>query len=141
MDNIEVVYTGCFINPKKLEQKIKKLERLPLKRTIERPHVTFEYKPSSVDFSLFGEKVSVTATGYGNDGENEGLFVTLETDNDSLKNLIKKIENPHITLSVSENGKPVNTKNLSSVPIEPIKMTAVFGAFVSGKGIVVTSAN
>ena len=64
------------------------IRRHPLEKTIECTHVTFAYKPESVDRDLFGEEIAITILGYENDGENEGVLVRLDTENDRLQEMI-----------------------------------------------------
>lgn len=122
-------YVGCFVDREELFEKIKELKPKPLYRIIERPHITFEYKPLSVDETLFGEKILVRITGYGNNGENEGLKVELFSENPKIQEMVGRIEVPHITLSVSEKGEPVNTRFLSFEPTSPIEIIGVYGGY------------
>ena len=47
----------------------------------------------------------ITIIGYGNDGLNEGLKVVLKADNLVIQHMIDKIEIPHITVAVSNEGR------------------------------------
>ena len=126
------IYTGVFFNKEELLEKVNVLETERLAKIIADPHVTFKFRPATVDTSLFGEKVVVEVIGYGNDGKNEGLFVVLHTENDVLAEMAKEIAVPHITVSVSADGKPVDTGKLSFEPIPvPFAIEGVFGAFTS----------
>ena len=60
----------------------------------------------------------------------------METDSAKLSALMNQIEVPHITLSVSETGEPVNTRFLEFRPIEPICLTAVFGGYTKEHEVV-----
>ena len=123
-----IFFTGLFNNPN-----INGKEMGTLERQIEHPHVTFKYKPDFVDESLFSEEVTVTVTGYGNDGNNEGLLVEIHSDNQKIMKLAKEIAVPHITLSVSAQGKPVDTRYLEFEPIEHFELVGTFGGFINGK--------
>lgn len=122
-----IIYTGCFIKYRELKRKTKHLCLKHLDRVITTPHITFEYHPNQIDRTLFGEKVKITVTGYGNNGRNEGLKVTLRIENPILNEIYERIEVPHITLSVSNDSKSVDTKDLLFEEIEPFELTGVFG--------------
>lgn len=46
---------------------------------------------------------------------------------ESLKALGEAIPMPHITLSVSRTGKPVNSRNLHFAPMTPFTIERIFG--------------
>ena len=117
MHNFE--YVGCFFDYEELHRCIEDIRRTPLKNNKIKPHVTFEYGPQCGDETLFGEKITAVITGYGNDGENEGLKVLLSGENDRINDMIRKIAVPHITIAVSDTGQAVNTRYLNFAEIEP----------------------
>ena len=109
-----MVYEGFFLNDSLQSS---------LEEDIEFKHVTVQYKPRKEHRDLYGAKARFRVVGYGKDEENEGLRVylvtldvsMLETTQDKaaeILDLYHEVEVPHITLSVSKEGKPVNTKNL-----------------------------
>ena len=53
---------------------------------------------------------------------------------EELKELYDNIDIPHITLSISEDGKAVNTQMLDFMPTNEFKITTKFGGFL-GKPI------
>lgn len=118
--NETIHYVGAFVDNEELAEKLEKngVKRNILSRPIRGTHVTFQYRPKELDESLLGEVVNVRVVGYGCDGENEGVAVELSCENEKIRELSEKIEVPHITLSVSENGRPVNTRYLRFTPIE-----------------------
>ncbi len=124
-----VEYLGCFFSVEELRKKMAELGQQRLHREIIHPHVTLYYRPERVDPELMGEKLTVRAVGYGNDGINEGLKVELNSPVPALQKLISEIPVPHITLSVSKRGKPVNTAGLTFVPIEPFRLEGTVGVF------------
>lgn len=124
---VKYEYVGCFFDYEELSEKVKGIRQNPLECEKMKPHVTFEYAPSSVDTTLFGEEVFVTIIGYGNNGENEGVQVVLSCKNQQLKTIAQKIEVPHITLSVSSTGKAVNTKCLKFEKVEPLSIVGYYG--------------
>ena len=89
-----------------------------LEKDIQFKHITTEFRPKVTHKHLYGTEATFTVDGYANDNINEGLSVYLDKcDNVELKNIINNIYKsnikiPHITLSVSSTGKPVNTSKL-----------------------------
>ena len=43
------IYVGCFINYHDLQKKVNSIRKVSLSRQIRNPHITFAYKPESVD--------------------------------------------------------------------------------------------
>ena len=136
--NSKYHYIGCFLPQKEVLSYADVVSTGHLFRIITIPHVTFVFEPGDVDESLFGEKIKVEATGYGNNGRNEGLSVKLYSENIVLADMIKHIEIPHITISVVEDGSPYDTRLLEFQPIEPFELEGVFGGYM-GNGTVVYS--
>lgn len=134
--NQTYLYIGGFLDPKALAQAVSPVTEGHLSCPISAPHITFAYRPEEVDESLFGQVLQLTAIGYGRDEENEGLLVTVETGSDQLRDMLARIEVPHITLSVSEDGQPVNTRYLDFRPIAPIPLIAVFGGYTKEHRVV-----
>ena len=116
-----ILYWGIFFPATEME----KLSHLshPLDRVIDNPHITFDFKPKTADFSLIGKKAAVIVDGYASDGMNEGVSVILP---DEVARAYKNSARPHITLSVAKDGKPVNTRNLKFETVDPIELTGVF---------------
>lgn len=128
----KVIYTGAFVDSKELEHKLEEygVERTKLWRQIKDAHVTFQFRPADVDESLFGLPVDIRVIGYGVNTQNEGLLVEVTCANETVQKLCDKVEVPHITLSVSEDGKPVNTRYVGFAPIKtPFTIRGVYDAF------------
>ena len=119
-----IVYTGVFVDAEELAQKLllTGLPRHILEKEIDNPHVTFQFMPSTnaVDERLFGTPVEIIVAGYGADEENEGVYVGILMDSPEILALYRKIAVPHITLSVSKNGRPVNTCHLEFHPLDEV---------------------
>lgn len=126
-------YIGCFVSPQELSACMDNLNEVRLANVIENPHVTFAYRPYSVDESIFGELVHIRIVAYGNDGTNEGVKVELFSDNAKINALSRQIEVPHITLSVSDTGEAVNTRYLKFTAIPPMELIGRFGGFVDAE--------
>lgn len=133
-----IKYIGGFLDPQLLEKQLENCDRYPLGRTITTPHVTFAYRPENVPYELFGLTVTVRAIGYGCDGENEVLLVEFENLPEPLQAYAEAISVPHITLSISEFGKAVNSYRLNFEPITPFVLEGIFGG-MDEDGTVYTS--
>ena len=128
----DLIYTGVFLGtviPGTLE------------RQITCQHVThmFRPKPERVNPAFFGKLVFIKVIGYANDGDNQGYLVSLETSDEDLKKELDAIKVPHITISVSKNGKPVNTGKLNFTPIDGELLVGTYGGYYSD-GMVYTRA-
>lgn len=119
-------YTGVFFD-KALTDNGK------LDKQIAFPHVTHKYKPAEIDRSLFGQVVIFKVIGYGINAENEGLLVEVAEASEKMKKALAEIEVPHITLSISANGKAVNTRYLDFEPCIPWYIGGHYGGFKKGK--------
>ena len=111
-----------------------------LERDVEHKHVTFGYK-KPMPMHLLGRKSSVIVDGYGNDGDNEALFVELDPDIQEYHDGGRADSPYHITLSTSENGKPVDSAKLDCQAIgRPYVLEGTFGycTIVGGTPTVVT---
>lgn len=132
------VYSGAFIAP---EDILKIRESVPgkaLDTGVRNPHVTFTFKCGPVLESHFGANVHIEVIGYGNDGYNEAVLVSLSSNDPDIQEILSKIhfENPHITLSTHGNSSPKNSRYLSFEPLEkPIAISGKYGAFTK-QGIV-----
>jgi hypothetical protein len=124
------IYTGCFLDRDTLLRAVAPIRQSPLVRAIEAPHVTSAFRPKWVDRALFGSQMELALIGYGNDGNNEGVLVELRQADAAVRDLFEQIPVPHITLAVSETGKPVDTKNLRFTPIQTIVLTGTYGGYL-----------
>lgn len=129
-------YVGCFFEAEELFEKVKFIRKNPLSMAIEYPHITFQYRPESINRELFGQKLQVEIVGYGNNGINEGLYVRASASDLQLQEMIKKIEIPHITLALSEGGEAVNTRDLEFAAIPSIIITGEYGGCTEDKRLI-----
>ena len=130
--NVAYHYTGCFVDAAALLARAPAMGPDRLGRLIRHPHVTFAYRPESVDEGLFGTPVTLRVTGYGCDGKNEGFRVEVLTDCAPLAQQAAAIEVPHITLSVGVEEQAVNTRWLVFAPVEPFEIESVYGGYLDG---------
>ena len=86
-----------------------------------------------MDELLFGGKLKVKVTGYGNDGMNEGFCVELHSENWKLQTMIDNIPVPHITISVAKGARPYRTRFLEFHPIESFKLDGIFWDYYRGE--------
>lgn len=131
------IYVGCFIKEKEFTEILQRVPGKRLERLIEHPHITFVYEPEKVDESLFGEEIKIRVVGYGNDGENEGVKVELFTKSTILQDMIGDISVPHITISVSKEGKSVNTNQLNFHTIDPFEISGKFGGYAQWEKVII----
>ena len=110
-----------------------------LAEPVELPHVTVKFAPGPDILSEFwGQKVTVTVTGYACDGRNEGIRVTLHAKNKALQEKLAKVAAPHMTLSVAEGARARDTGKLAFQDIAPISFRTVFGVCLNDKKTVIT---
>lgn len=123
----KIEYIGCFFPREAVLEKAALHHKDRLYRSIANPHVTFVYQPDTIPYEAFGTPITVTVVSYGRDEENEAFGVVLGDLPEVLQLLADNIRVPHITISVSQSGKPVNSKYICYEPIEPFTLQGVFG--------------
>ena len=130
METKEIRYIGFFVDKDEL---LKRLEERGLAghltNIIDHPHVTIKYKPTEIHEELFGEEVLIEAYAYGNDGRNEGLAVTVQTDDDAIREMLTQVRIPHITVSIAADAEAVDTARIHFDSIEPFTIKGYFGGF------------
>lgn len=127
----EYIYTAVFLSKEDVLAAAGQFHGSRLANVTENPHVTFSFRPEEVNTDLFGRPVDVAVTGYGNDGENEGLRVELQSDDMEIEKLIEKIPVPHITVSLAEGAKAMDTGHIQfdTHAEKKILLHGVYGAF------------
>lgn len=129
-----VIYSGVFFDKSDPGLKPEKSGEY-LEKPVKDPHITFAFRPKSdklFPVELVGKEVDIKVIGVGNDGKNHGYMVELPPD---LEKYYKGAPVPHITLSTSNDGKPVDTKNLDFESITPFSIKGKIGYFTN-RGIV-----
>lgn len=134
---MKYIYTGVFFDRAELNDLFARhIGKAKLSNIIENPHVTFTFKPTEVMSGLLGTPIRFDVIGYACDGVNQGLQVKASDNMWWDKNHVplfdeyQTIENPHITISVSEDGKPVDTDKLVFEPIPiPFEIVGDYGVF------------
>ena len=124
----KIKYIGVFFDSEELPKGL-------LDNDIQHKHITLKYHPADEEVALFthfiGKEVTVHIVGYGNDGQNEGLFV-------SLDNTIPYMgaDRPHITLSIADGAKAVNTAYIQTTETRDGIVTGHIGFFVDDNNVV-----
>lgn len=126
-----IAYIGCFIDQTELLGEMLKYNQSSqhLAHLIDYPHVTLAYAPDNCYKELFGEKVKIEVYSYGNDKRNEGLGVRVKTNNIIIAKMVNCVKAPHITVSIADGARPVDTSDLKFVEIKPFELTGLFGGF------------
>lgn len=127
----KVIFYGIFFEQEDIIEIAEKLfPKARLQYLAGNPHVTFAFKKEMTEGfkKLLGKEAGVIVSGYGNNGKNEGFAVTLL---DNKKEFLGKI--PHITISVADGEKAVNTANLKfqALPFKRLVLKGKYGYFGS----------
>lgn len=123
------IYFGIFFDKNDVVEAAGAVGTNRLARVIETPHITFAFrKEMPAEFeALLGSEVSVPVVGYANDGRNEGLEVTLDP---SLLPMYNGASSVHVTVSVANGAKPVDTGKLRFAPVDSdLTLVGRFGYF------------
>lgn len=143
-----ISYQGIFFEGDSA-QKLLEFQKEKLPKVVANLHCTFKFKPTrkeTQDFfeALGNREISLKVVGYASDGKNSGFEVELPKD---LKNvylnrqkidldgeIIERVTPPHITVSMSEDGKAVNTGFLEFEKLEnPFYISGKAGVFAIDK--------
>lgn len=136
----QIVYAGLFFDP---EEIYSQFPQQRLAHRIRDPHVTTAYRPGVDKLFLnhLGSDAIIRVVGYGNDGQNEGLLVEIVAAPQIIKKTLEEQVIPdgaggykpfptHITLSIAEGAKAVNTRNLKFKRLEtPVYFTGIYKFF------------
>ena len=128
-------YEGIFFETDMVDL-IHSLETEKLEKVNDEIHCTFKYHPTNDEIfnDIVGKSFEIYLIGYGNDGQNSGFEILLPKElenyyiNYDEQNLLKV---PHITASLSDGAKALNTQKLKFKPLEkPIKVIGKFGYWI-----------
>ena len=137
-----IIYTGIFFDFAAVEAAVSQNGGVTLEKAIALPHVTLVFRPSDVELqklhSLVGKKIEVSLDEFAYNDRNAGFRVSVITP-DSVVNNFLKGKLPHITTSVSQEGRPVETpklfdgsfKNVNFVQVDSQTITGRIGVFCS----------
>ena len=131
-----IIYTGTFVDANELYQKYPP----KLDQPTAEPHVTAVFRPqddAQLHLGDLGAEVRITPIGYANNGMNEGILVKCESDDQNIQTVLDGIRVPHITLSCSKDGNPVDTGKLEfelfDEPDKKEEIKGYYGIFVGGR--------
>ena len=133
-----VLYFGMFFD-KSASKIIYENEKVHLENLPNNFHCTFEFAPKEYNLlnEVIGKEVSVTLVGYACNGKNSGFEIEIP---ENIKMYFKNFDNtgklkiPHITTSISKEGKAVDTANLYFEELdEPIIIKGKFGYFIKDR--------
>ena len=130
-----VDYEGIFFDENEC-RKIRGLEKNPLPNIHECIHCTFIYKPLNdqiYDF-LLDKEISIYLISYGSSKNNSGFEIEIPEEYMKYYNnydIKGKYVKPHLTASISKNGKSKDTCKLKFTPlISKVKITGRFGYWI-----------
>ena len=132
-----VIYEGIFFDDEEAAF-LKMFEESPLAREVKNFHCTFKYKPDHDELfdDIVGNEVEVMVVGYGCNGNNSGFQLLLpEWVQSNYINYDVKypsfLVTPHITTSLADNARAVDTKHLHFRPfVVPFFIKGRLGYFV-----------
>ena len=125
-----VKYEGLFFD-EETEKFIHSIEENRLEFVNDRIHCTFQYQPTNEEIfnDIVGKEYEIEIIGYACDGNNSGFEIKLPDELNKKKK--KKDTIPHITASIKEGAKSINTKDLNFKKLDnPVKIFGKFGYWI-----------
>lgn len=126
---MQILYEGIFFDDKN-SNILRSLDYNKLNNKIKNLHITFKFAPSNEEIfnEIVGKTFTIEITGYGNDGQNAGLQVNLP---DELIEYYINDNTPHITTTLSDSSKTINTHKLKYNKFTyPIKVQGKFAYYI-----------
>lgn len=111
--SIDCIYWGIFLSKSGLRSICGKMDSPTLEVEVNNPHVTFGFKTPCPE-DILGRNAVVEIVGYACDGKNEAFMVDVPGH---LASYYEGADIPHVTISVSEGAKPVDSGKLEFEPI------------------------
>ena len=141
----DIKYTAFFVKKQDILSALKKIGGGDgLGNFIDAPHITTSYHPTEVNTSLFGKQVDIIIDGYGKNETNEGFSVTIKSNDEEVQKEIDKITKndsiPHITTSISDGAKAVNTRYLDFEPVKKMRIKGTFGCYTMDGKVITDSS-
>ena len=109
-----------------------------LEKQVENQHITFAFGAAAQNLipkNLMGKTYEVIVSGYGRDNNNEGVKVELPIE---LRDIYLNTGVPHITISISKIGKPIDTRKLKFSDTQHQTIKIQLGYFTD-RGVVLNS--
>ena len=138
-----VIYAGVFFDSTAVEAAVGQNGGVVLEKVISLPHVTLAFRPSDEEMQmlqlLLGKEIEVSLDEFAYNNRNAGFKVSIVTPDCVVVNDFLKGKLPHITTSVSQEGRPVETpklfdgsfENVNFVQVDSQTITGRIGAFCS----------
>ena len=143
----KIIYKGLFLDDESARILVE-AQRIKLDSVIQNMHCTFQYRPEfEFPEEIVGKEYSVKVIGYGADDNNSGFQVELPQEikqyyvnRKTVKNgsEIPRVEEiiPHITVSIAQGAKPIDTGNLDFKKIEEsFYIKGRMGYFLEGEKV------
>ncbi len=130
-----VKYQGIFFEGESAEL-IRSTEKVHLPIVNDKYHCTLKYRPSDEEIfdSVVGNEVEILLVGYACDGKNSGFEIVLPYDAERYNTNYDSegmLKTPHITASLSEDARAVDTANLDFKPLDkPIAVKGRYGYWI-----------
>lgn len=135
MEN-KIIYAGIFFDLATVEAAVGQNGGVVLEKEITLPHVTLAFRPSNEDMQklqlLLGKEVEVSLDEFAYNNRNAGFRVSVITPDSVVSNFLKG-KLPHITTSVSQEGRPVDTPRLFDESFEGINFVQVDSQTITGR--------
>jgi predicted SPOUT superfamily RNA methylase MTH1 len=119
-------FQGLFLTKESEELLRDQAESLGIKlsKWVNDTHITFN---SGELKDIPEKKAKVTVVGYGSDGKNSGFKVEIPKE---LEKYYEGADTKHVTISLSQSGKAVDTKDLSFIPLKPFVVSGTMSSVV-----------
>ena len=145
------IYEAVFLDKSEVNEIFRSIrgEEPPYELTPKEYHITVTFRSPVASYKLYGTKVTVNGIAYkagdvpndkGGYSQNEGILVSLQSDNPEFNALIDSIQPKvwHITGSYSD--KALYTGSLDFSDAEPVSfsVSGTFGAFMTDKSFRLT---
>ena len=131
-----VIYAGIFFDVDAVETAVNQNGGISLEKEITLPHVTLAFRPSNVELQklqlLLGKEIKVKLDEFAYNDRNAGFKVSVVTLDGVVSNFLKG-KLPHITTSVSADGRPVDTPKLFDGSFENVNFVQVDSQTVTGR--------
>lgn len=131
-----VIYVAIFFALEAVEAAVKQKGGVTLEKAIALPHVTLAFRPSDEEMQLLhqllGKEIEVSLDEFAYNDRNAGFRVSVTTPNSVVEDFLKwKL--PHITTSVSQEGRPVETPKLFDGSFENVNFVQVDSQTIVGR--------
>ena len=135
MEN-QIIYAGIFFDVDAVEAAVNQNGGISLEKEIALPHVTLAFRPSNEDMQklqgLLGKEIKVKLDEFAYNDKNAGFKVSVVTPDGVVENFLKG-KLPHITTSIGQNGRPVETPKLFDGSFDGVNTVQVDSQTIIGR--------